>query len=89
MIGPDDVAIRGELTFEDGLIECTKRANHSVGLCLPYDAGPLGRLMLQTCLLPDRDKPYLLSMEVARHRIKTFIAKSEEWQMFELEAMKV
>ena len=86
LIGPDDVAIRGELTFEDGLIECTKRATHSVGLCLPYDAGPLGRLMLQTCLLPDRDKPYLLSMEVARHRIKTFIAKSEEWQMFELEA---
>ena len=86
LIGPDDIAVRGKLTFGGGLIRCKKRANHSVGLCLPYDAGPLGRLMLQTCLLPDRDKPYLLSVEVARHRIKSFIAKSEEWQMFELES---
>ena len=86
LVGPDDIAVRGELTFKAGQIRCTTRANHTVGLCLPYDAGPLGRLMLQTCLLPDRDRPYLLSLEFARHRIKTFIAKSEEWQMFELES---
>ena len=70
LIGPDDIAVRGKLTFDGGLIQCKKRANHSVGLCLPYDAGPLGRLMLQTCLLPDRDKPYILAVEVARHRPK-------------------
>ena len=86
LIGSDDVAVPGELTFKAGHIRCTTRANHTVGLCLPYDAGPLGRLMLQTCLLPDRDRPYLLSLEVARHQLKTFIAKSEEWQMFEIES---
>ena len=42
--------------------------------------------MLQTCLLPDREQPYVLSIELARHRIKMFIAKSEEWQMFDLSA---
>src|SRR5690606_37920746 len=41
-------------------------------------------LMLQTCLLPERDQPYLLSLELARHRIKMFIVKCEEWQMFDL-----
>ena len=46
----------------------------------------MGDLMLQTCLLPDRPEPYILAVELARHRIKMFIAKSEEWQMFDLSA---
>jgi GH35 family endo-1,4-beta-xylanase len=42
--------------------------------------------MLQTCLLPERDRPYPLAIELARHRIKLFIAKCEEWQMFDLDS---
>ena len=47
--------------------------------------GPMGRIMLQTCLLPQRERPYDLAIELARHRIKMFIAKCEEWQMFDLD----
>ncbi len=45
---------------------------------------PLGVLVLQTCLLPDREKPYILAMELARHRIMLFLTKLEEWQLFDL-----
>ncbi|MHA7812218.1 MAG: endo-1,4-beta-xylanase [Phycisphaerales bacterium] len=45
---------------------------------------PLGVLTLQTCLLPDREKPYILALELARHRIMLFLTKLEEWQIFEL-----
>lgn len=45
---------------------------------------PLGVLTLQTCLLPDRDEPYVLSLELARHRIMLFLTKLEEWQAFDL-----
>lgn len=45
---------------------------------------PLGVLTLQTCLLPDRERPYALSLELARHRIMLFQTKLEEWQVFEL-----
>lgn len=86
LLGPDDLPVRGEITFSNGVIHCRKRGSQAVGLCLQYDAGPMGKLMLQTCLLPDRDEPYILSVELARHRIKMFIAKSEEWQMFDLSA---
>lgn len=44
---------------------------------------PLGELVLQTCLLPDRDRPYLLSLELARHRVMLLLNKLEEWQAFE------
>ncbi len=44
---------------------------------------PLGVLMLQTCLLPERDKPYLLTIELARHRIMLLMTKLEEWGAFE------
>lgn len=84
LLGPEDLATKGKIAFERGEIRCRKQASHTVALCLQYDAGAAGLLMLQTCLLPDREEPYMLSLELARHRIKTFIAKSEEWQMFDL-----
>ncbi|HWB20551.1 MAG TPA: hypothetical protein VG711_09645, partial [Phycisphaerales bacterium] len=86
LVGAEDAPMRGEVAFEKGLIKCRKRGSQAAALCLQYDAGPMGVLMLQTCLLPDRDRPYVLSVELARHRIKSFIAKSEEWQMFDLAA---
>lgn len=45
---------------------------------------PLGELVLQTCLLPDRDRPYLLTLELARHRVMLILNKLEEWQAFEV-----
>jgi hypothetical protein len=39
---------------------------------------------LQTCLLPDREKPYLLSLELARHRLMLILNKLEDWALFDL-----
>lgn len=47
---------------------------------------PLGSLTLQTCLLPERDRPYLLSVELARYRLMLLLNKLEEWQLFDLSA---
>lgn len=84
LIGADDQPVAGKVIYEDGCIVCQKRGSRAAGLSLMYDAGSMGRLMLQTTLLPDREKPYVLTVELARHRIKMFIAKSEEWHMFDL-----
>jgi hypothetical protein len=84
LLGPDDAPVRGQVTFSRGIIRCRKRGDDAAALCLQCTCRRSGRLMLQTCLLPDREEPYVLSVELARHRIKQFIAKSEEWQMFDL-----
>lgn len=84
ILGSDDVGIEGDISFHGGCIICRNLGRNASALSLLYDTGEMGRLMLQTCLLPERDEPYLLSLELARHRIKTFIVKCEEWQMFDL-----
>ena len=44
---------------------------------------PLGTLTLQTCLLPERERPYPLVLELARHRMMLVINRLEHWQAFE------
>lgn len=44
----------------------------------------LGVITLQTCLLPEREAPYLLSLELARHRIMLALNKLEDWALFDL-----
>ncbi|MFO0858925.1 MAG: endo-1,4-beta-xylanase [Phycisphaerales bacterium] len=51
---------------------------------LPPPTPSLGQMMLRTCFLPKRNEPYLLSLELARHRIMMALNKLEEWGMFEL-----
>ena len=85
LLGPGEVPVPGEISFQDGHIVCKSRASHTVALCLQHDAGRMGKLMLQTCLLPERKRPYRLSTELARHRIKLFITKSEDWQLFNID----
>lgn len=45
--------------------------------------GALGLLTLQTSLLPHRDEPYILTLELARRQIMLFLNKLEEWGLFD------
>lgn len=84
LVDQEDRVIPGTIRFRDGCIECSASSKRAVGLRLLYDSGDAGNLALQTCLLPHRDRPYHLAVELARHRIATFLIKSEEWQMLDL-----
>lgn len=46
----------------------------------------LGQLTLRTCLLPERVRPYLLSLELARHRLMLYLNKLEDWQLVDMGA---
>ena len=79
LLGKDNIAIVGKVEWADGRIVCRKPSSDEAALALQIDTGPPGVLTLQTCLLPDRDRPYLLNLELARHRIMLFLNKLEEW----------
>ncbi|MFK7962156.1 MAG: endo-1,4-beta-xylanase [Phycisphaerales bacterium] len=84
VLGPDGTGIRGDVrTAPPNVIECRRAGEGAAALSLPFSAGTAGRLMLQTCLLPAREEPYSLTVELARYQVKSFLAKSEEWQMFD------
>jgi hypothetical protein len=92
----DEVPVQGEIRVEDGFIRASKAGTESAGLALQFPVdlpagvpgapGTLGLLMLRTSLLPEREEPYLLTLELARHRIMLVLNKLEEWQLFDLPA---
>ncbi len=84
LIVRDNQIVPGKIMVKDGVIEAHANGQTNFSLCLLYDASKAGRLMLQTPILPSRDEPYVLPLELARYRIKLFLDKSEEWSMFDL-----
>jgi|GEM_PF-303576 len=80
----DNQVIQGRICIENGIITAQADGHSNFALCLMYDAGKSGRLMLQTSILTQREKPYMLSLELARHRIKSFLDLSENWSLFHL-----
>jgi len=85
------VASPGSIELESGLLRAAKTVPRTVGIGIQYDVqdpdepgSSLGRLLLQTCLLPDREEPYLLSFELARRRIMMMLEELEERGLFGL-----
>jgi len=86
LLGADNVGLRATLQRDGATIACDKRAAGPAALSLMFDVGRIGTFSLQTCLLPEREEPYLLSLELARHRLMLVLAKQEDWLMFDLSA---
>lgn len=84
LFGSDNNAIRATIQFKDGMIVCQKRESGAAAMALLHDGGDAGQLVLQTCLLCEREEPYLLRLELARRRLILFYNKLEDWSMFEV-----
>ena len=79
----EDRAVRGA-SVRDGLnLQFQpERAQEAAYACLA-PVGEMGRMLVQTCVLPARAEAYDFFLEVARHRIKQYIEKTEDWQMWD------
>ncbi|MHC4976177.1 MAG: endo-1,4-beta-xylanase [Planctomycetota bacterium] len=78
-IGHDGAAVHSDITYKDGIVSISLPTDESYAFALQWDCGKLGTLTLQTCLLPQSNTPYLLSLELARHRCMLFLTKLEDW----------
>lgn len=89
VVGPDDVAVPADVSIDGGIIRCAKKTPDSGGLALQFPVKTSAGeelIVLQTCLLPERERPYLLSLELARHRLMLTFNKLEDWALFDLPA---
>ncbi len=95
LLGPDELVLPGEVRFERGLIRCERRGGGNegaIGLALQFPvliewasgAAAETKLILRTAQLPARTLPYLLTLELARHRLMLLLNKLEEWALFDL-----
>jgi hypothetical protein len=88
LVGTDGVPLRSEIEFRPGEIVCRKRALGPAGLAILWPVKGLGRILLETARLPEREKPYNLHVELLRGRLLRISHKREDWGLYEYEGLK-
>lgn len=83
VLGPENVAMMGEVTFRDGVLTARCDDEQAIGICLLWDMGPLGAFEMETTRLPQRAQPYILNVELARGRLMRIVQKQEDWNLFD------
>ena len=83
LLAANDVALAGRIRRGRTRLECAPATKQAAALNLEVEMRDMGRLSLSTCLLEQRDEPYSLMLELARHCIKHFIAKCDDWQIWD------
>lgn len=83
LVGTDGVPLRSQLRLQRGQIVCEKRTAGPAGLVLPWEIPDLGRVLLETVRVPERDRPYNLHVEMARARLMRIVQKREDWGLFD------
>lgn len=73
--------IRARLQYapSTGLLFCERRSQGLAALNIPWPLRDGQKLLLRTALLPDRDVPYLLPLELARGRVADVWRKKDDW----------
>ncbi|MCP4589787.1 MAG: hypothetical protein GY842_03505 [bacterium] len=79
LLGSDGVPLRAELELRDRQIICRKRATGPAALSILWPAGSSGRLLMATTRLQERERPYILEVELLRGRLMRLAQKREEW----------
>lgn len=87
LIGREGRILPGTIERQGNIVRCLPVDGNSTALAIQREVpGPEGSdgdasglLTLQTCLLPQSETPYVLDLELARHRLMLFITKLEEW----------
>ena len=81
LVSQEGQPIRARFQYapETGLLFCDRRSQGLAALSLEWPVRGGSCVMLRTALLPDREAPYLLTMELARGRIADLWRKRDEW----------
>ena len=67
--------------FRDGQLRLDRETQESGALCVPWSVNGGAELLLQTSTLIERDRPYLLQLELARGTLNRYRNQIAVWQM--------
>ncbi len=83
MFGGDGIGIRrADISFKNGFVVCKKTNLETAGLALLWPIDNFGKVLLQTTCLPERERPYILNVEIARAKLMQIVNKREDWSFF-------
>lgn len=87
VVGTDDVPLRAEISFKNGVISCKKRAAGPAGIALQWNVAGAGVFLVETIRVQERDKPYVLQVELARGRLMRVNQKLEDWGLIDYDGV--
>lgn len=90
LFGTDGISIRrARIAPTDSCIECLRPNLETAGLALLWPIEGFGRILLPTTCVPERDRPYILNVEIARAKLMQITNRREDWSFFDgLEGME-
>ncbi|MCU0915968.1 MAG: hypothetical protein MUC88_15610 [Planctomycetes bacterium] len=90
LFGTDGISIRrARIAFADGCIDCVRPNLETAGLALLWPIEGFGRVLLPTTCLPERERPYVLNVELTRAKLMQITNRREDWSFFDsLEGME-
>jgi len=90
LFGTDGISVRRtKIVFKKGCIECIRPNMETAGLTLLWPIDGFGRIMLPTTCLPERERPYILNVEIVRAKLMQITNRREDWLFFdEIEGME-
>ena len=83
LLGGGDVPMRAEITSDNGIITCDKRETGPASFVLLWNIEGVGCVLVETTRLPEREKPYVLQVELARGRLTRTNSKIEDWGLLD------
>lgn len=84
LFGTDGISIRrARITFSDGHVDCIRPNLETAGLALLWPVEGFGKIMLPTTCLPERERPYILNVEIARAKLMQITNRREDWSFFD------
>jgi len=84
LFGTDGISIRrAKIVFAEGCVECIRPNIETAGLALLWPIEDFGRILLPTTCLPERERPYILNVELARAKLMQITNRREDWSFFD------
>ena len=84
LFGTDGISIRrARIAFSDSYVECVRPNLETAGVALLWPVKGFGKILLPTTCLPERDRPYILNVEIARAKLMQITNRREDWSFFD------
>ncbi|MCB9855547.1 MAG: hypothetical protein H6818_07640 [Phycisphaerales bacterium] len=85
LVGNDRVPIRAEIKFSGGEIVAESRTRGAAALAVLWPVPGVGRVMMETPRICERQAPYNLHVELARGQLMRISQKREDWGLYDFE----
>lgn len=83
LVGSDGVPLKSTIEYRNGEIVCDKKTPGAAGIAILWPIHGMGRILVESARLIERDQPYNLVVELARGRLLRIDHKREEWGLFD------